>query len=64
MVKYKAAIIGTGRIGYLLQKDGKREQPASHSSALFKNNRINLIAGCDINLSPRVFFLMGYSLYR
>ena len=49
MIKYKAAIIGTGRIGYLLQKDKKREQPASHSLALSKNKRINLIAGCDTN---------------
>ena len=46
---YKAAIIGTGRIGYLLQKDKKREQPASHSIALAKNKRINLVAGCDID---------------
>lgn len=49
MATYKTAIIGVGRIGYLLQKDKKREQPASHSSALSKNNRIKLIAGCDIN---------------
>ena len=49
MVKYKAVIIGTGRIGYLLQKDRKREQPASHSFALSKNKRISLIAGCDNN---------------
>ena len=49
MVKYRAAIIGTGRIGYLLQKDKKREQPASHSSALSKNDKIKLIAGCDSN---------------
>ncbi len=49
MVIYKAAIIGTGRIGYLLQKDKKREQPASHSLALSKNKRVKLAAGCDIN---------------
>jgi predicted dehydrogenase len=49
LIKYKAAIIGTGRIGYLLQKDNKREQPASHSLALLKNKRINLVAGCDID---------------
>src|SRR4030042_4224756 len=49
MVIYKAAIIGVGRIGYLLQKDKKREQPASHSLALSKNKRVKLIAGCDTN---------------
>lgn len=49
MTKYKAAVIGAGRIGYLLQNDKKREQPASHSYALKRNKRINLVAGCDID---------------
>jgi predicted dehydrogenase len=54
-MKLKAAVIGTGRIGYLLQKDKKREQPASHSAALAQNRRIALIAGCDLN--PKRLFL-------
>ncbi|MGP1458126.1 MAG: Gfo/Idh/MocA family protein [Treponema sp.] len=45
--KYTAAIIGTGRIGFTLGFDKKREQPASHTAALRKNKRIELIAGCD-----------------
>ncbi len=48
-MKLKAAVIGTGRIGYLLQKDKKREQPASHAAALAKNPRIRLAAACDID---------------
>ncbi|HBD96102.1 MAG: hypothetical protein A2015_17010 [Spirochaetes bacterium GWF1_31_7] len=47
MRKYTAAIVGTGRIGYSLQKDKKREQPASHSSALYTNKNIRIIAGVD-----------------
>lgn len=47
--KYTAAVIGTGRIGYLFQKDKKREQPAAHSNALAGNKRIKLTAGCDID---------------
>jgi len=47
--KYTAAIIGIGRIGYLLQKDKKREQPASHASALKKNKKIKLIAVSDLD---------------
>lgn len=46
---YTASIIGTGRIGYSLGLDKKREQPASHSMALNANKRIKLVAGCDIN---------------
>ncbi|MBQ2294694.1 MAG: Gfo/Idh/MocA family oxidoreductase [Spirochaetales bacterium] len=49
MKQYQAAIIGTGRIGFLLGKDRKREQPAAHTTALNANKRIKLIAGCDID---------------
>jgi predicted dehydrogenase len=46
---YKAAIIGTGRIGFSLQFDKKREQPAAHSPAFYKNKNIKLVAACDID---------------
>lgn len=49
--KYTAAIIGTGRIGFTLGFDKKREQPASHTMALQNNRRIHLIAGCDTDRS-------------
>ncbi|MCK9170627.1 MAG: Gfo/Idh/MocA family oxidoreductase [Treponema sp.] len=45
--KYTAAIIGTGRIGFSLGLDKKREQPASHTMAMLAEKRIRLIAGCD-----------------
>jgi len=45
--KYTAAIIGTGRIGFTLGFDKKREQPASHTASLRGNSRIRIIAGCD-----------------
>lgn len=44
---YTAGIIGTGRIGFSLGYDKKREQPASHSSALAANKRVKITAGCD-----------------
>ena len=46
---FKAVIVGTGRIGFSLQFDKKREQPASHSLALSKNSNIRLVAACDID---------------
>lgn len=46
---YTAALIGTGRIGFSLGFDKKREQPASHTMALLKNKNISLIAGADTN---------------
>lgn len=51
--KYTAAVIGTGRIGFTLGFDRKREQPASHTMALRANRRIKLISGCDNN-GPRL----------
>ena len=47
--RYIAAIVGTGRIGFSLGFDKKREQPASHTMALLKNKRIKLIAAADTN---------------
>lgn len=47
--RYIAAIIGTGRIGFSLGFDKKREQPASHTMALLGNKRIKLIAAADTN---------------
>lgn len=45
---YSAFLVGTGRIGFSLGFDEKREQPASHTAALLQNGRTSLIAGCDI----------------
>lgn len=45
--QYTAAIIGTGRIGFTLGFDKKREQPASHTMAMLANKRVKIIAGCD-----------------
>ena len=46
---YTAALVGTGRIGFSLGFDKKREQPASHTMALLANKRIKLVAACDTN---------------
>lgn len=51
--RYIAAIVGTGRIGFTLGFDKKREQPASHTMALLGNKRINLIAAADTNEENR-----------
>lgn len=47
--KYSACIIGTGRIGFSLGFDRKREQPASHTMACLNNKRIRITCGCDKN---------------
>ena len=59
---YTAALVGTGRIGFSLGFDKKREQPASHTMALLGNKRIKLVAAADTdeeNLSKWGQFVKG-----
>ena len=46
---YTAALVGTGRIGFSLGFDKKREQPASHTMALLGNKKVQIVAGADTN---------------
>jgi hypothetical protein len=43
----KAAIIGTGRIGSLLERDALRSKPHSHAGWYAAHPRVTLIAGAD-----------------
>ncbi|MGK7345976.1 MAG: Gfo/Idh/MocA family protein [Candidatus Nitrospinota bacterium M3_3B_026] len=47
--QYRAAIIGTGRIGSLLEDDPLRGKPASHAGAFAAHPKTVIAAGCDIN---------------
>ena len=56
MVKYRAAVVGLGRIGFEFALDRKREQPASHCAAYHRNPRTVLAAGVDTDLKRLEFF--------
>ena len=63
---YTAAIIGTGRIGFSLGFDKKREQPASHTMALLNNKRIRVLAGVDTdkeNLEKWKSYVKGAEIF-
>ncbi len=51
--KVKVALIGAGRIGFLLEKDPKRIKPASHFGMWYNNNSVNFVAVCDTNISRK-----------
>lgn len=53
MRKYRAAIIGLGRIGFYLGFDPRREHPSSHSFAFEENRRVILDGGCDTDPDKR-----------
>ena len=56
MVRYNAAVVGLGRIGFDFVLDRKREQPASHCAAYSMNKRTILAAGVDIDDARRELF--------
>ncbi|MCQ2591368.1 MAG: Gfo/Idh/MocA family oxidoreductase [Treponema sp.] len=62
--KYTAAIVGTGRIGFTLGFDKKREQPASHTMSLLGNKKIEIVAGCDTNTENLERFINYVSKYN
>jgi predicted dehydrogenase len=49
MVKYRTALVGCGRIGFLLENDPLREKPCTHAGAIIKHNEMDLVAGCDLD---------------
>lgn len=49
--KYRAAVIGTGRIGMLHEDDPKRLKPATHVGMWVAHPEVDLIAVCDADES-------------
>ncbi len=49
MARYRAAIIGTGRIASLLERDPLRSKPSSHAGWYRQHPDIELVAGADID---------------
>jgi predicted dehydrogenase len=46
---YRAAIIGTGRIASLLERDPLRARPHTHAAWYAAEPRTTLVAGCDVD---------------
>lgn len=47
--RWRAAIVGTGRIGSRLEKDPLREKPHSHAGWYAAHPRVELVAGADVD---------------
>ncbi len=45
----RCAIVGLGRIGWMLESDRLREKPCTHAGAIIDNNDCLLVGGCDID---------------
>jgi predicted dehydrogenase len=46
-LKFKAGLIGCGRIGSLLSEDKLREKPCTHAEAYYKSQGVELVCGAD-----------------
>lgn len=53
---YKVGIIGTGRIGFLLEKDPLRKKPCTHVGGILKNKKLKITAACDIDIKRLTYF--------
>ena len=51
--RYKAAVIGLGRIGQLLEDDPLREHPCTHAGAIAESSRTELVGGVDPDAQRR-----------
>lgn len=47
--KYRAAIIGLGRVGWMLEQDPLRAKPCTHAGCWQEHPDVELVAGCDID---------------
>jgi predicted dehydrogenase len=52
----RAAIVGLGRIGSLLEKDGRREKPCTHAGAIAASAGCVLVGGADTDEGRRRLF--------
>ena len=56
MERIRAALIGLGRVGSLLEEDTLREKPCTHAGALASNQDCELVAGVDLEEERRMLF--------
>ncbi len=60
MSKFNVCVIGLGRVGMGYGFDEKRKQPASHISAIMKNEKLDLVAVCEIDNNLKEVFAKKY----
>ena len=54
--KYRAALVGLGRIAVTLEDDPLRAKPCSHAGAWRSSPSVEIVAGCDVDPGKRRYF--------
>ncbi len=60
----RAAVVGCGRVGFLLERDPLRPKPCTHAGGIVSDRDFRLTAGCDIRPDRLAEFGKAYSLGR
>lgn len=61
---YRAAVVGCGRIGSLLEGDPRRGHPCTHAGGYSAHPRTELATGCDIRREKRDAFRSRWGISR
>ncbi len=59
---YNVGIIGTGRIGFMLEDDPLRLKPCTHAGGIIKNKKLKITSACDINKKRLSIFAQKYNV--
>ena len=63
--KYKAAVIGLGRMGHLFENDPLMKKPCAHGGAYtYLKDKVQLVAGCDLRQDRLKLFSEKYGVKR
>lgn len=60
MNKYRAGLVGLGRISWKLEDDHKREHPCTHAGALSRLENVELVAGSSRSIESSEAFQQRY----
>ncbi len=61
---YRVALIGLGRIAWLMEEDPLRVKPCTHAGAWLSHSGVELVAGCDVDAERRARFQARYPQAR
>lgn len=61
MIRYRAVVIGLGRIGFKLEGEYGRSKPCTHAGAYQRSRRVNLVGGFDVDIEQCKIFKRTYS---
>ena len=64
MQTYRVGIIGLGRMGSTIDDEGHNPLPYSVASAARASDRLDLVAGCDLNADRREAFRQRWGVDR